>query len=298
MELPTLAVLDEVDDTATQVRRRVVDPLPTWLSAAAQALLLDVLGGLAGCRYEGEHRAGQPQLAVGLFEHRRLRVRSFQLALTPTSSEERPGVRTGSTGMRRTRATRSRRRAARGGARRAPPLVFPGSPAGVEAAGEACGGSLRGGDPDLLAGGEHAGVEGVDPLDPLDHRAGRRRRWRPWRRCPRGSRPRRPGRPRVGSGWPGRVGGDRAGAPEDAEQQHDGESAEEHHEPAAPGQPHLRRRPQRARPRWSLGCIRRRGRSSWCSSGPPGEVAVSLSVSVLIRVREMSIGDHRQACLP
>ena len=57
-----------------------------------------------------------------------------------------------------------------------PPLVFPGPPAGVESAGEVCECQSLGGDPQLLAGDEHPGVEGVEALDPLHHRARRRRR--------------------------------------------------------------------------------------------------------------------------
>ena len=51
----------------------------------------------------------------------------------------------------------------------APPLFFPGPPAGVEAADEVLV-WLAGGDHQALAGGEHPGVEGVEPLDLRHHR--------------------------------------------------------------------------------------------------------------------------------
>src|SRR5688572_30100630 len=48
-----------------------------------------------------------------------------------------------------------------------PPPVFPGSPAGVESAGEVL---LLRRHPQPLAGQDHPGVEGVEPLDAVDHR--------------------------------------------------------------------------------------------------------------------------------
>ena len=177
----------------------------------------------------------------------------------------------------------------RGGAGLAPPLVFPGPSAGVEAADEVCGGAQPAGTTQPLAGlTSIRGVERVELLDPVHHRARRRRRRRAAAAMSQRVSPVPTCTTLVGSGVPGSpVATEPAAVTKTPTARTTSSASTTTTTPTAPGQPH-----GAAGPDGRLAGAGRSmaGRSSSCSSGLLGKWGAGVSCSIT-----SSSGGHRQS---